>query len=27
MDSFYPPESEEYKREQRMKLRYPQMRR
>jgi hypothetical protein len=27
MDSFYPPESEEYKREQRMRLRYPQMRR
>lgn len=27
MDSFYPPESEEYKREQRMKLRYPQLRR
>jgi hypothetical protein len=27
MDSFYPRESEEYKREQRMKLRYPQMRR
>lgn len=26
MDSFYPPESEEYKREQRMKLRYPQLR-
>jgi hypothetical protein len=27
MDSFYPPESEEYKREQRMKLMYPQLRR
>ena len=27
MDSFYPPESEEYKAEQRMKLMYPQLRR
>jgi hypothetical protein len=27
MDSFYPPESEEYKAEQRMKLLYPQLRR
>lgn len=27
MDSFYPPESEEYKAEQRMRLMYPQMRR
>lgn len=27
MDSFYPPESEEYKREQRLKLQYPRLRR
>jgi len=27
MDSFYPPESDEYKAEQRMRLMYPQLRR